>query len=172
MSLGREFMPSYDLDACSDAADGCEAPAAPPSSPPQSPGRFREAWAGLKQWEEELEGKQRNLEEWDFELQEEKRQHRESRLFLARKMSELEARELRAAKQEERRLSALSGTPTSSVDMFERTPPSSSKKLQTPLRDMPCRTLEPSLELVDNGVQTEEIMEAPATAALPQGGYR
>ena len=32
-----------------------------------------------------------SLQEWDFELKEEKRQNRESRLFLARKMSELEA---------------------------------------------------------------------------------
>jgi hypothetical protein len=99
-----------------------------PSSPPDSPGRYRQVWTVMKQREEELEDKHRQLEEWDFDLQEEKRQHRESRLFLARKMSELEARELRAAKEEERRLSrnsTLSGSPTPSMEKM--TPPSSCK---------------------------------------------
>lgn len=76
-----------------------------------------------------MESKQQLLEQWDFELQEEKRQHRESRLFLARKMSELEGRELRAAKDEERRLSAFSGSPSPSI---ERTPPSSRARTPTP----------------------------------------
>jgi len=120
----------------------------------------------LKQWEEELEGKQRSLEEWDFELKEEKRQHRESRLFLARKMSELEARELRAAKEEERRLSGLSGTPASSGD---RTPPSSSKKSRTPLRGSPPGGLKPSPEeLVDHATQTEEMTAALGAEAAQQ----
>lgn len=131
-----------------------------PSSPPDSPGRYRQIWTCIKQRQEELENKQRELEEWDFELQEKERQHRESRLFLARKMSELEARELRAAKEEERRLSrysALSGSPAPSADKM--TPPSSSKKMRTPQSPgTPLGDSKLSDDLEDRSTQTDTSM--------------
>jgi hypothetical protein len=99
---------------------------------------------------------QRKVVLWDFELLYEKRQHKEGRKFLARKMSELEARELKAAREDERRLSntsALSGTPVSSMD---RTPPSSGKKLRgTPLGETPEH---PCNDIADAEVQTEDLM--------------
>jgi len=141
------------------ASETAEAPATP-TSPPQSPGQLKDAWAYLKRREEDMESKQRELEEWDFELKEEKRQHRESRLFLARKMSELEAREHRAACGE-RRLSTLSGTTASSVEWTPpRTPPSGTR-LRTPSRDTPeQRRL--SGASTDTATQTEQTEEAAA----------
>lgn len=100
--------------------------------------------------------KQRELEEMDFDLKEEKKQHRESRLFLARKMSELEARELRSAKERER-LSLLS-TPCSSAD---RTPASSRRSSITPSRGTPTQLLNsPTQEL-------EELVHAEVQTAAP-----
>lgn len=151
MSLGREDGPCDSADADEDAA-------ASPNGFPESPERLRESWACLNQREEEFEAKQRHLEEWDFELKEEKRQHRESRLFLARKMSDLEARELRAARDDERRHSGISGTPASSDGA--RTPPSSSKNLRENLRGTPPRGLKAFPELAHNTTQTEEQMAA------------
>jgi len=132
MSLGS-------AEGVADAADACEVVLGLPNTPPQSPRKLKEAWSALKQFEEELESKQRHLEEWDFELKEEQRQHRESRRILARKMSELEARELRAAKHEERRLSATSGTPSSSLKGLSvgATPPSSSMQKRVSLGSTP-----------------------------------
>lgn len=156
-SLGCEDTPV-------DGSDGLEAKAGMPSSPPDSPGRLRQFWACMKQRQEELENKQRHLEEWDFELKEEKRQQRESRLFLARKMSELEAKELRASKREERRLSALSGTPASSM---ERTPPSSSKPL-SPSSGMSPERFQSFAELIDTAAQTEETTAGAAAAPAEQ----
>jgi hypothetical protein len=94
-----------------------------PPSPCRARGnaQLQMAWSRLKQREEQLfaqesEVKRQHglLEEQDFELQEERRQHQESILFLARKTSELEARESRVADRE-RRLSGISGTPGSSA---------------------------------------------------------
>jgi len=141
------------------ASETAEAPSTP-CSPPLSPGQLKDAWSYLKRREEDMESKQRELEEWDFELKEEKRQNRESRLFLARKMSELEAREHRAA-CDERRLSNLSGTAASSVDWTPpRTPPSGTR-LRTPPRGTPeQRRL--SGASTESATQTEQTEEAAA----------
>lgn len=121
---------------------------------------MKDAWAFLKRREEDMEAKQRELEEWDFELKEEKQEHREKRIFLARKMSELEAREHRAA-CDERRLSALSGTPASSVDWTPpRTPPSGTRS-RTPSAGTPeQRRL--SGASTEAATQTEQSEEAAA----------
>jgi len=136
-----------------------------PSTPPDSPGRYRQVWLCLKQREEELEEKQQQLEEWDFELQEEKRQHRESRLFLARKMSELEARELRAAKEEERRLSRVSTRSGSQATSLDRTPPSASKHTRNHLLETPPRRLNLGEES-EGPSHSEQTLESSTTTAV------
>lgn len=152
-------------DALADGDDAFPVRAVLPSSPPDSPGRMRQFWRVMKQREEELESKQRQLEEFEkdafelkealeqqaFELKEEKREQRRSRRFLAKKMSELEARELRAAKQEERRFSAS----TSESSALERTPCPSS------IDSSPQGFLKFE-ELLDCARQSEDITTAAA----------